>query len=434
MRQRAFRVALVFYLVFVAASLTHGDALRPVGGRYASVVGQPEDILAGVVDPPSPEELAANAKKLAIVYLVTKLAYKSHDRVALLRASLRLVSAHLAPATPCVAYVFTRDSRLAQLRAQLADLVDPGGGDLVDPARGADLVNPGGGGGATSAAGGGSGTVAGSGGASGGGGQGGGAAAAGAEAGAGAPLLRVRVLPLANGSWAVPEWARDMSLWKGRWPRSYRLMGDWRLSYMPRFARAMGHRYLLQLDDDSYITGPVNHDLVTMFDRHGYWLGVHTWTTDPPLVTWGLPELAKFFLLTYQVDPGTLLRDHCAPPSLDGLHSGLGAVAQADEGELRALAARYGLPRAGEGGWDRRVPAGNCVLLGLDWWFGAMVQRFVQLCRTSGGSMMYRWNEQAVVGMAAHIFVSPERLHALTFPFQHRGEATQALRAGGLQP
>ncbi len=63
------------------------------------------------------------------------------------------------------------------------------------------------------------------------------------------------------------------------------------------------------------------------------------------------------------------------------------------------------------------------------------VQRFVQLCRSSGGSAQYRWNEQGVLGMVRHVFVPRQRLLMLgDISYIHRGHPGDNLRAGGLEP
>jgi hypothetical protein len=36
---------------------------------------------------------------------------------------------------------------------------------------------------------------------------------------------------------------------------------------------------------------------------------------------YGLPEMARFFLLSNQLQPGTSLFQHLVPPNMDGLHS-----------------------------------------------------------------------------------------------------------------
>ena len=56
----------------------------------------------------------------------------------------------------------------------------------------------------------------------------------------------------------------------------------------------------------------------------------------PPPSLRGLPELARFFLLTHPLQPPPSLWAHCDPPDLSGLHSALG-----DDGRVR--------PRPGAG-------------------------------------------------------------------------------------
>ena len=97
------------------------------------------------------------------------------------------------------------------------------------------------------------------------------------------------------------------------------------------------------------------------------------------------------------------------PPQLD---------ADPEARVLGSLFPNKAVPRSG--GWDRTILNGNCVMISLDFWFSSLVQRFVQLCRASGGSVMYRWNEQAVLGMVAQIFASQEQLLMFTFPYAHR--------------
>jgi hypothetical protein len=168
------------------------------------------------------------------------------------------------------------------------------------------------------------------------------------------PLGRVR-----------PGRARARRHWNG----DYRTMGDWRLSFMPRFVRLRGHGWVLQLDDDSYVTAPVRPGLLEGMRDRGAQLAVARLTQDPrcrgggrglqggaaglrhrgdggrqwrcdacavarcpvcaplprSLVTWGLPELARFFILTHRVTPASLWT-HCDPPSLQGLYSSLDDV------------------------------------------------------------------------------------------------------------
>ncbi|KAG2430897.1 hypothetical protein HXX76_009870 [Chlamydomonas incerta] len=317
----------------------------------------------------------SNRDKLAVVYLVTNTHFKSTDRITMLIASLRLAEAHLLPSTPAVFYVFTSPGSLVELRRVLRPLMR-----------------------------------------------------ASADSG------QIQVLPVPEESWVLPAAGNDTAYWHGHWGKHYRLMGDWRLSFMPQFARDMGHRYVMQLDDDSYIVGKVEQNLVQQFDSRNISLGAQKLLQDWPLVTWGLPELAKYFIMAHQLQPTTLY-SHCQPPGLDGLYSALDQQSLDADPEAVALGRLFPdkvVPR--RGGWDRTILNGNCVMISLDFWFSSLVQRFVQLCRASGGSVMYRWNEQAVLGMVAQIFASQEQLLMFTFPYAHRLKYKDALRAGGLKP
>ncbi|KAG2445025.1 hypothetical protein HYH02_008893 [Chlamydomonas schloesseri] len=319
----------------------------------------------------SAQEVAANADRLAVVVLLTDLDYKSANRTLMLHAALRLAQRHLLPTTPAAFYVFTVADQLPLLAAGLEDI-------LAEQESGSEWV---------------------------------------------------RLLAVPQESWVLPPAGNDTQLWRGHWNRNYRLMGDWRLSFMPRFARELGHRYVLQMDDDSYIVGPVEANLVQLFDRRRLALGVQKLVKDPPLVTWGLPELAKYFIITHQVKPTTLFQ-HCEPPGLRGLYSALDEKLDLAADTLALGDFFDDMPR--RGGWDRTILNGNCVMIALDFWFSPLVQRFVGLCRGSGGSVMYRWNEQAVLGMVAQIFATQEQLLLFSFPYAHRIRHTDALKMGGL--
>ncbi len=188
----------------------------------------------------------------------------------------------------------------------------------------------------------------------------------------------------------TPEAGRDPSHWHGPWAVGYRLMGDWRLEFMPRFVKALGHRhvlgmqrvtlpaagtddwgpgspacthirlpghtyevptwswhshgkrtpvlskwqatqradaaqqargmqscgfillpnpaalrrcatcrYVLQWDDDSYILGTMPFNVVERMDTGGHKLAAWLVHDEPTAVTWGLPELTKYFLMAY---------------------------------------------------------------------------------------------------------------------------------------
>lgn len=182
------------------------------------------------------------------------------DRLGMLRANIRLVQRHLWPTTPAVLYVFTFEHHVPAVQSAVHDLL---GTPTATNASGSNSSDTTGSNNATVADsvtrqsdGGGDGT--GTDGAS----QlaefqgdvsGGAAATAALEAqqnashvghgrGGTCPDCHVHVLPISNATWVLPAAGSDRSKWYGHWGAGYRLMGDWRLVFMPRFARAMGHR------------------------------------------------------------------------------------------------------------------------------------------------------------------------------------------------
>lgn len=57
----------------------------------------------------------------------------------------------------------------------------------------------------------------------------------------------VRVVSLDESGWGALPAGDDPSLYAGSWGKDYRLMGDWRLWHMPKFANHLGHQYVLQV-------------------------------------------------------------------------------------------------------------------------------------------------------------------------------------------
>ncbi|EFJ47445.1 hypothetical protein VOLCADRAFT_92164 [Volvox carteri f. nagariensis] len=157
------------------------------------------------------------------------------------------------------------------------------------------------------------------------------------------------------------------------------------------------------LDDDAFIRSPVGFNIVETFDKQGYLMAARNIVHDIPWVTWGLPELVRYYLVTHKVVPATLF-EHCNPPNLTGLYSTMWSDS---------------LHQPTEGGWDRMVIFTNLVMWNLDWWFSPLVNRFVHLCVASGGVVDQRWNEQAVITMAWQIFVRKEQFFMFNFSFEH---------------
>ncbi|KAG2494255.1 hypothetical protein HYH03_007610 [Edaphochlamys debaryana] len=301
--------------------------------------------------------------RLAVVYLMTDMGAKGSERAEMLRLSIELLDVYLFPTTPSLVYAFTSRELVEQVASGLG-----AAGRLPNV-----LVLPlnastGGGAGAGAGGGGGVGAAA--------------SAAQAAAAGAGA----------------------------------HRFVSDWRLSFVPAFAKALGHRYVLQLDHDSFVLSPPapGGSLVQLMEARGALLAARSTGVAPPEATLGLPELARHFLVSHRLAP-TQLWGFCSPPGLEGLHSRQGQGDQGAAGGKGALA----LPPSG--GWNGSVLHGSYLAYSVDWWHSPLVSRFVQLCRAAGdsGGASQHWTDQGVVAMLWQMLLAPQQLHMLQFEFVH---------------
>ena len=193
--------------------------------------------------------------------------------------------------------------------------------------------------------------------------------------------------------WTIPPHVRDQSLWSGRWPEDYRIMGHWRLSAQFHIAQMLGYEQVLQVDDDSEFPDRIHSNIFAEFKARGLKMAARIITRDPPSVTLGLPELARFFMVL-EGQNMTKLHEHCSPKNESGLTST---------------------------GWDRQAMYGNFVVYSVAFISEPVVQRFIKLAIRSGGAVRHRWNEQAVFGMVWQLFVDENEFQVYDFPYKHNG-------------
>lgn len=199
--------------------------------------------------------------------------------------------------------------------------------------------------------------------------------------------------------WVAPHHVRDRKLWTGHWTEQYRIMGHWRLIFQFRLAQILGYDYLLQVDDDSKFPETVQDNLFRIMATENLKIAGRAAFPDAIHVTIGLPELARYFLVTENHQPSPLLFTHCNPRSLEGLLSDVN---------------RTGI------GWDRTAFYGNFIIFSVRFMHEEMVKRFINLVERSGGHFMYRWNEQATLGMIWQMFVREKEFRIFNFPYQHQ--------------
>jgi Glycolipid 2-alpha-mannosyltransferase len=198
--------------------------------------------------------------------------------------------------------------------------------------------------------------------------------------------------------WSIPAEAGPQETWTSReYTIPYRKMGHWRLAFQFKFAAALGYKYLLQVDDDSWFPEPVGLNYITHMQQQQLHIAARTISQDSVKVFSSLPELTRYHLVSKNLEP-TLLYNHCSPQNIHGLYSDL-----TDSGS----------------GYDGTLLHGNFVIISLDFWFREDVQQYLELNFQSGGHFRHRWNEQAVIGMIWLIFCKKEQYHMLDFPYVH---------------
>ena len=200
--------------------------------------------------------------------------------------------------------------------------------------------------------------------------------------------------------WGTPDHLKDRKLWGGPWTEGYRQMGHWRLTKQFTLFKNLGYRYALQIDDDSEFPEPgVSENLFEIMRRDKLKIGGRASFPEGHNVAVGLPELARYFIVSEKFTPSPLLYSHCKPQNIEGLVSDLTGK--------------------NERGWDRWMFYGNFVIFDLDWIAEEMVQRFINLISQSGGHFRFRWNEQASLAMVWQMFVKEGEYRVFKFPYVH---------------
>lgn len=196
----------------------------------------------------------------------------------------------------------------------------------------------------------------------------------------------------------------------GLFGESYRRMGHWRLTFQFAFADMLGYKYVWQLDDDSWFKKSVNFSMISYMQQHGLWVAGAKTLPDPHFVTWGLPEMARLFLVGERMAPaGTLFTNHTQPPGLEGLYT------------VRNDSVRTKHPLTGdESGWSRAIIHGNNLIIDMDrFWWPKEAQKFVELVVQSGYHWRFRWNEQGVIAMLWQMFVPDGHFQFDTLPIDY---------------
>lgn len=208
-------------------------------------------------------------------------------------------------------------------------------------------------------------------------------------------------------------------------PVEYRRVGHWRLTFQMAFVKRLGHRYVLAIDDDMFVTERVPYNIVKEFSSSNVSIaarellpnGVHP---EDSRYEVGLAEITRYFLLHTGIKP-TLLYEHCHPPGLEGVFSRV--PREGGPGFPNPLPALWNATYTssiGFLGWDSNVIFANFYIVDVDFWYRKEVQRYVHLILGSGGHFSERWSEQGVITMLWLIFVPKEQFRLVNVSMVHK--------------
>jgi hypothetical protein len=192
----------------------------------------------------------------------------------------------------------------------------------------------------------------------------------------------IHIVPVPKSSWLDPWGTEYNEQWNfaASHSRDYYLMGRWRNTFAFSFVKEMGYQYMLQLDDDTFISDPIEFDMVKQLRAEDCVVGVRSvMVTEPEPLVAGLPELVRYWMLTRNfTTPIGPLYERLTPPNISGLYTG---------------------------GWDRGVMCTCFLVIDVHFWFQEVVQDFVSLILKTGADVEQRWIDQDVENMVLFLFV-----------------------------
>lgn len=218
---------------------------------------------------------------------------------------------------------------------------------------------------------------------------------------------RLHVLPLEEKDFSSPymeQYLAPRETWRlPQFGDDYRRVGHWRMTFQMSFAKRLGHRYVMALDDDAHVLSKLNYNIVTSFSQNKTLLATKAVLPDDSIAELGLAELTRYHIITSGIQP-TQLYEHCQPPRLEGVFTRIPSPHYAPKTMPESWNTTF-VKSQRYMGWDSSVIYGYIYVLDVDFWFQKEVQRYVRLVIGSGGHFKERWNEQGVITMVWLLFI-----------------------------
>jgi alpha 1,2-mannosyltransferase len=219
--------------------------------------------------------------------------------------------------------------------------------------------------------------------------------------------------------WGVPEGTVTEEMPMERWQHErfsagYRHMTRWFGYHMMDFLKECGYRYVLRLDEDSYIHSPVQRDLFKQMRDHGWVYGYRMAAIEP--VRYQIPEVVTDYIKKRGIQP-TILYEYMVPNSLEGFRE----VENFEVADLKDRWPCHQHENPGcRKGWSGFGYYNNFFLVDLDFWTRPDVRDFWLFIDRTGGMYLRRWGDLMIHTMIVQLFAQPHQVHKFTeFIYEH---------------
>ena len=207
-------------------------------------------------------------------------------------------------------------------------------------------------------------------------------------------MTNVYVMNIPEEAWTIPKGLPPFSSWvmSYRFPLEYFKMGRWRLTFSFKFVSAMGYRYMLQIDDDTFVMSPVNYNIIETLTKGNnsnsfLFAAWDRYDGETRQVWVELPEFVAAW-----VKKRSYQKKICGP------------LLEHFENKVESLAGITTI------GWDKQIIRGNFNIWDMDFINSEIVQEFLQDILATGKDITQRWQEQAVYNMIRLLFVPDSRV------------------------
>lgn len=228
--------------------------------------------------------------------------------------------------------------------------------------------------------------------------------------------LRLSLHTLAPGSvwWRVPPDVPGLSdfnashAWHPHFGVGYRHMIRWYARLLFYYMNGLGYRYVMRMDEESYIASRVGYDMFARMASRGYRYAYRMFVREPNRQGFAAATRVYLSESAPNMQPAFLFEE-CNPPSLAGVRDpfGVGVVDPAAW-------------TPGTMGWSGAGYYNNFFVADVSLFLEPRVAEYLRFLDDTGGFYLFRWNDLIAQSMVVQLFVTREQLHQFTeWTYEH---------------